>query len=238
MSMQKIDWGIRDKTFWNWMELLIVPLILAAGAMYLDMSQTAKQDELETSRIEEARRIEDERHKVGILNDYRGVITELVKDNGLLSGTPDNGAVEAAKSITDATLSQLDGPQKGALLSFLFHSKLIGHPERPNAVISLFNSDFRGAALTNANLSSAILNDTDLSGADLTGALLWGTQFNEFTVLAGADFSGVVLRFAGGLTCEQLQQTKNWDSAIRDERLSCGRPIPEEKGEIVEEEPN
>ena len=83
MSNAKINWGIKDKTLWNWMELLIVPVILASGAMYLDMNQTAKQEVLETRRIEAARRIEDERYKIGILNDYRRSITALVTGSGL-----------------------------------------------------------------------------------------------------------------------------------------------------------
>ena len=238
MSKSKFEWGTRDKTFWDWMELLIVPVMLALGVMYLEKSQSAKQDALEASRIEEARRIEDERHKVGILNDYRRAITELVKDSGLLSDTPDNGVVEAAEAITGATLPQLEGAQKGALLSFLFHSKLVGHPDRPDAVVSLLNADLTGAVLTDANLSSARLYDADMSGADFTNATLFGTHFNSDTGLVDANFRGAVLLRAKGLTCEHLENTRHWDTAVRDESLACGRPIPEDRGvhEMVVEE--
>ena len=230
MSRTRINWGIRDKTVWNWMELLIVPVMLAAGAMYLDARQTAKQAEQENRRREDAERIEDERYKVGILNDYRRAIIELVKDGGLLSEAPESGAVEAAQAITNATLAQLDGPQKGALLSFLFHSQLIGHPQRERPVMSLLNADFEKAVLKDGNLSGAHLQDAHLTDADLTRTLMYGTHFNANTLLEGADLRAAVLLDAQGLSCGQLEKTRNWESALRDEDLACGAPIPADEG--------
>lgn len=235
MTGKTFNWGLKDKTFWNWMELLIVPVMLGSAAMYLDFSQTAKQEALETRRIEEARHIEDERYKVGILNDYRGAISELMTSRELLSENPDTGVVEAATALTNAALSQLDGAQKGDLLRFLFHSQLIGHPRRQPAVISLFHADFRDALVTDANLSNAELGDVDFRGADLSDTFFIGAYLNEWTLLEGANLDGSRLYDVKGLNCEQLQKADNWESAYRDDSLACGRPIPEEAFEIIEE---
>ncbi len=35
--------GFGDKTGWDWMELFIVPLVLAAGAFWFNSEQTARQ---------------------------------------------------------------------------------------------------------------------------------------------------------------------------------------------------
>lgn len=261
MSNATINWGFKDKTFWNWMELLVVPVVLATGAWYLDTSQTAKQVAREEVRIEEAKRIEDERNKIGILNNYRRSITELVKDGGLLSSPPTCGVVSAGQALTISTLPQLGGAQKGGLLSFLFEIELIGHPSRNNAVISLFNADFSDARLIDTNLSAANLNDANLRRADLREATLIGAYlYDAFLTdakLDGADFIGAELvradlsgaglkdadlseadldnadlRGAVDLTCEQLQKATNWDSTYRDESLACDRPIPEYSREI------
>ena len=233
MSGLRFEWGFRGKTFWDWMQLLIVPVMLLLGAMYLETSQSAKQKELENRRAAEIRRIEDERYVVGILNDYRRVITELVKDNGLLSDAPDTGAIDAAEAITNATLGQLDGPRKGALLQFLFHSKLIGHPDHERAVLSLRGSELTNAVLRGGNLSSADLRDVNLVDADLTGTLFWGTRFSSDTNLAGANLDSATLKFVKDLKCEQLQKAANWASTIRDENLACGAPIPIGEGVAV-----
>jgi hypothetical protein len=260
MPKATINWGFKDKTFWNWMELLIVPVILATGAWYIDMSQSAKQEALEKDRMEEARRLEDVRYKTGILNDYRRSITELVKDGGLLSSPPTCGVIEAAKTLTKGTLPQLGAAQKGALLSFLFDFELIGHPSRDNAVISVLNADFSDARLIDTNLSAANLNDANLVRADLTEATLIGTYLDDAiltnaklggatlmgaqlvgadlsgtdlknTVLIEADLENVDLRRAVDLTCEQLQEATNWESTYRDESLACGGSIPEKPNE-------
>ena len=161
MSNGTIKWGIKDKTFWNWMELLVVPAVLATAAWYLDMSQTDKQVKRENVRIAEARRIEDERNKISILNNYRRSITELVKDGGLLSSQSTDGVRLAARALTISTLPQLGGEQKGALLRFLFEIELVRGPALNPAVISLRNADFSDAQLSDAHLGWADLKDTD-----------------------------------------------------------------------------
>jgi hypothetical protein len=47
------DWtGFGDKTAWDWMQLLIVPLVLAVGALSFNEAQTTRQLETEERRAE------------------------------------------------------------------------------------------------------------------------------------------------------------------------------------------
>jgi hypothetical protein len=252
-----INWGIRDKSFWNWMELLFVPVVLATAAWFLDVSQTQQQvarensriaeaNRIEDQRIEEARRIEDERNKIGILNNYRRSITDLISNGGLLQQDEMTDLALAARALTVSTLPQLGGAQKGALLRFLFEIDLIAGPRREKATLDLLNADFSGAHLDDASLNSARLDNANLERADLSDAFLWHTRFYEAFLtearltradLRSADLSGADLRdayvteanFLGatGLTCTQLQEARNWESAYRDAALACGQPVPE-----------
>ena len=267
MSGGVINWGLEGKTFWNWMELLFVPVVLASAAWYLDMSQTRQQVDREDRRIEEANAIEDERNKISILNNYRRSITDLISNAELLEHDRFSDIALAARALTISTLPQLGGAQKGALLRFLFEIRLVAGPDRERAVLDLMNADFSGAQLHDAALNSALLKDVNLEGADLSKALLWSTRFYE-AHLAGAilkdaelmeaefsgaylqdadftganlddvDFQGARLLGAKGLSCSRLQQTRNWESAYRDDALACGQPIPElpvERPIIIEE---
>ncbi len=50
------DWtGFGGKTGWDWMELLIVPLVLAVGAFYFNYEQGRQQREMEETRAQEER---------------------------------------------------------------------------------------------------------------------------------------------------------------------------------------
>jgi hypothetical protein len=269
MSNPTIKWGIKDKTFWNWMELLVVPAVLATGAWYLDKSQTEAQvvredkrikvaNGIEGGRIEESKRIEDERNKIGILNNYRRSITELIKDGGLHSSQSTDDIVLAARALTISTLPQLGGAQKGGLLSFLFEIELIGGPSGKAAVISLRNADFSDAQLSDGHLGWADLKDANFRRADLTETTFWGAYLNEAflmeatlkgaelndanlsgTDLSDANLEEADLRGVTNLTCGQLQEAINWESTYRDENLACGSTIPEytdENGVFIIEE--
>ncbi len=85
--------------------------------------------------------------------------------------------------------------------------------------------DLAGADLSGADLRRADLRGANLSGAKLTGANLDGANLFKVTI-EGADLDQADLRGVQFLQCPQLQSAHNWQSAIRDDDLSCGAPIP------------
>ncbi len=102
--------------------------------------------------------------------------------------------------------------------------------ERTEVSVDLSGGAFRGLNLEGADLSGADLRDADLRGANLGGAKLTGARLegaNLFkAVIEGADLDGADLRGVQFFQCPQLQSTHNWQSAYRDEDLSCGAAIP------------
>ena len=88
--------------------------------------------------------------------------------------------------------------------------------------------DLSGFDLSRADLRGADLRGTNLSGANLSVAHLEAANFFK-AVLDGADLAGAFLNGAQFLNCAQLIVTRNWQSAFRDDELSCGASIPERK---------
>src|ERR1700752_4390596 len=86
--------------------------------------------------------------------------------------------------------------------------------------------DLSGFDLSRADLRGADLRGTNLSGANLSGAHMDGANFFK-AVLDDADLAGAFLKGAQFLNCAQLIVTRNWQSAFRDDALSCGASVPD-----------
>jgi uncharacterized protein YjbI with pentapeptide repeats len=175
------------KTFWDWLGLLIIPVLLAVGGLWF----THRREESERKR-------QDDRLREEALLGYIDRMAELMLEKGLggpAKGQPaeDDPVRDVARSRTLLVLRRLDGERKGHLLRFLHESELI---VRPGGVyIELGGADLagailRGADLRGAVLAGAILRGADLAGADLHEANLVGAD------LRGADLSGADLHEA------------------------------------------
>ena len=101
--------------------------------------------------------------------------------------------------------------------------------ERPDlSQAGLRGLDLSGYDLSRADLRGADLTGTILSQANLSSANLEGANLFK-AVLDGADLAGAFLAGAQFLNCAQLVVARNWQSAFRDEALTCGASIPDRK---------
>jgi len=180
--------GFETKTLWDWMELLVIPLVLALGAFALNRSEK----KLERQNLEEHSKVEREvatdRQQEAALQAYLDRMADLLLTNKLQ--TTENAEVQNVARIRTLTvLRGLDATRKGLVLLFLHEANLI---TKQNPIV-----DLSGADLSDVDLSNASLRYVDLKDANLNNARLIRTSLRDATLssanLKNADLSGAVL---------------------------------------------
>jgi len=196
----------RGKTLWDWLELLIIPAVLAGGALWFNRAERKAEREIADERLREA-----------ALQGYLDKMTELLLEKDLRKSGAADEARAVARARTLTVLRQLDGERRATLLRFLYEAKLIN---KDDTVVELhladlsqahlFMDNLREANLSWASLREAYLIEADLSEADLSwsslreanliGANLSKANLVEASLcganLIGADLSGANLRGA------------------------------------------
>jgi hypothetical protein len=195
------------KTLWDWMDLLIVPAMLAAGAYWLNEQTRRREDANAKDRFREE-----------VLQKYFDAMYEIILDHL----DHDEHKLEALAHVrqlrTIAVLRRLNIERSQEVLDFLRASDWLGTvfnganlSEIDLSGADLNQADFSSANLTNADLShkpdrnatnliATIFIDANLSGANLTGAVLASADLHganlNLTELSKADLSGVSLNGA------------------------------------------
>ncbi|MDP1547269.1 MAG: pentapeptide repeat-containing protein [Anaerolineales bacterium] len=181
--------GFETKTLWDWMELLIIPLVLAIGAFLLNRSERAVERKLAESRAQLEREIATDRQQEVALQSYLDRMAELLLKDKLRT-TKNKEVRDVVRIRTLTVLRGLDGRRKGDVLLFLNEAGLIN---ATNPVIYL-----NGADLTGAHLQGINLNDTNLQSVNLSKAIL------QFANLERADLREALLHNAK-LECASLK---------------------------------
>jgi hypothetical protein len=175
------DANYPNRTLWDWLDLLIVPVVLAIGGYLFNSSQNRA-----------SQRAADQRGQDEALQAYLDHMSDLLLEKHLRTPQEDSGKARImARTVT--LLSRLDPGRKTRVVLFLQEAGLIqgGHqgipgPEGQEPVIWLFEANLAKTSLNRTNLMGADLHEADLSEADLSqagleGANLWGGH------LGGAD---------------------------------------------------
>jgi uncharacterized protein YjbI with pentapeptide repeats len=192
-------WGFRGMTVRDWLQLLIVPLVLVVIGFLFTIQQDARQQAIEDQRAQSEREIEEQRAQDAALQAYLDQMSQLMLE-GDLRGSQEGSEVRTlARARTQTILARLDSRRKGSVVQFLYEASLI---DKEGPVVSLSDVSLRGADLSGldlkgATLISADLNDTDLEGADLSEADLSEADLDRadlsWAVLSGTDLSGAEL---------------------------------------------
>lgn len=199
--------GFETKTLWDWMELLIIPVFLTLGAVFLNRSERNTEREIALDRQQEA-----------ALQSYLDRMADLLLIEKLRT-TKKKEVREVARIRTLTVLRGLDTKRKGLVIKFLYGAKLIN---KLNPIINLeganlagsylhftelINTDLSYADLSHADLSNATLQGANLTGCNmeainLKGAILTDANFNNagvsanlaFAILVGATLRGANLQ--------------------------------------------
>jgi uncharacterized protein YjbI with pentapeptide repeats len=192
-------WGFRGMTVRNWLELLIVPLVLVGIGLLFEMQQANRQQAmeeqqqaLEERRAKAERELAEQRAQDEALQAYLDQMSQLILDRKLLEveqgvpvHEPGDPVHTLAQARTSTAILRLDAKHNESVTHFLINSGLSVRSK--DSARLLRGSTLLDAKLSGAHLPNADLGDAELSGADLSNALLVNAN------LIGADLSGADL---------------------------------------------
>lgn len=193
--------GFETKTLWDWMDLLIIPLVLALGAFSLNRSEREIEREIASKRAELEREIAKDRQQEAALQNYIGRMSDLLLKEKLRA-TKRKEVSDVARTLTISTMRGLDKDRNNLIIHFLGEAKLIVDEK------SLFNNvdmegmnlrdlDFSKVFLQKAVLMKANLQEVAFLEANLQKAILWKANLQDAllwrTNLEGANLEGANL---------------------------------------------
>lgn len=230
---------VYEADLWDWLELLIVPTVIAGGGIWFSRQQ--RERELENQETQRRRELEmdEQRAQDNALQSYFDHMSELLLDRALRNSQEEDEVRMVARARTLTVLARLDAHRKGSLLQFLYETNLINR-EKPIIVLGGFSmlnfvagaADLKGIDLSFHSLENIDLSGTKLEGAhlafcDLVGANLSEADLNEadlelsnltnadlrFTVTGHTNLDGCTLDGA------DLESINLWDSSLREASL-------------------
>jgi hypothetical protein len=195
--------GIRGKTLWDLLSLMIIPLVIGLGVVWFNAQQRDAERQTEEERAKAEQDIEKDRAREVALQTHLDRIDRLLLEEGL--GQPGDGgpARAVAKASTLAVFRQLDGERKGLLLRFLYDAGLIGAWPTLAPTIDVRDETQRGYDYSQETISflrgetrhSRIEPILALAGDDLRLINLMNSELPR-AALTEADLTGADLRWA------------------------------------------
>src|SRR6266699_834650 len=173
------------KTLWDWLQLLIIPLVLAVGGLWFSQVQKDREQKAAEQRAQTEREIAGDNQQEATLQEYINKMSELLLVEELCKPTAKEEARKIARVRTLTVIPRLNGRRQGIVLQFLYEAQLINKGE---TVVDLSRVTLIRADLSGAGLSGAMLSKADLRKANLTGVILIRADLS-FANLRGADLS-------------------------------------------------
>jgi hypothetical protein len=99
------------KTLWDWLQLLIIPLVLALAAFALNAMQAAREAKREDRRAARERKLAADRAREDTLRVYLQQMSDLITQHGLRRAQ--GGTPTLARTLTLIALRRLDSERKG-----------------------------------------------------------------------------------------------------------------------------
>src|SRR5829696_6266139 len=123
-----------SKTLWDWMDLLIVPIVLTIGGYLFTRSENRA-----TQAVAE-RRAQDEALQA-YLDNMSEMLTPSNVQPSLYDESPPDSLRTVARARTLTVLSRLDADRKARVVQFSYEADLI---TQPHPVLKLNGADLRG----------------------------------------------------------------------------------------------
>ncbi len=206
-----------DKTFWDWLQLLIIPFMLVVGGYWLNLLQRTRDERAAEERNKREGEIAADKQREAVLDAYLDRMAELDLTKKLHDSAEADAVRNVARARTMMALRRLDGTRKALVIRGLHDFGLI---DKKTCIISLNGAQLHGVQLHGANLSEVNLSGADLFGAVFSEANLSGANLSEANLsyvnlsyanlseanLSGVNLSGADLKGALGATLEELDK--------------------------------
>ncbi|WP_020412912.1 pentapeptide repeat-containing protein [Microbulbifer variabilis] len=180
---------LAGRSLWDWLQLLIVPVVLLIGGWYLSDLIERRQEKSEDKKYQrtELRHYLDAMNKLLVDYDLKCVdyafseycISLSDKDKERV-----NSAYQSAMAMTASVIHILDGPLNSLVLSYLSKIKI--------KKLITDGDVFRGLSLKKAKLFRLKLDNINLSDADLSQINMYTSSLNSGN-LSKVNFSRAVI---------------------------------------------
>jgi len=166
------------KALWDWLQLLIIPLVLAVGALLFNFATTRSEQKIALDRQREE-----------LFQKYLDCMSDLLLKENLRTSARDAEVRKFARVRTITLLFQLDARRISYVFAFLDDAELMSHKKGEESIVSFCDANLEKVNFSGANLRGANLEQANLEGANLSRAnLQWANL--SLADLEGADLSG------------------------------------------------
>jgi hypothetical protein len=100
--------GFLTKTLWDWMQILIVPVVLAIGGFWLNHIQKSREERSTEMRKRVEQEIAADNQRAAALQAYIDTMSELLFEKGLRESQPEDEVRIIARARTLSVLRGLD----------------------------------------------------------------------------------------------------------------------------------
>lgn len=165
------------RTLWDWMQLFIVPLVLAVVAVLFSRAESATTRRTERNRSAQNRSLSEIQQQENLLNDYINRLSDLLLKHELRESNENAEVRDAARAMTLNVVRRLNGVRKGFVVRTIADAGL--HQVLDLSDISLATADLQGADLRKFLLCDSDISRADLRHADLSGAVVDGAEVSS-----------------------------------------------------------
>jgi uncharacterized protein YjbI with pentapeptide repeats len=202
--------GFQGKTVWDFLQLLIVPLMLVAIGLVFSLQQDARQQRVEEQRADAERELAERRAQDEALQAYLNQMGSLLLEKDLRNSEEDSEERTLARARTLTVLGRLDASRKTAVMQFLVEAKLVQSVDERPPIVGLSGANLSGANLSAVDLRGADLRDVNLENAHLEFAHLENANLRDVNLenahlknghldnanLEGADLDHATMKYA------------------------------------------
>jgi len=178
---------------WDWVGVLIIPVALTAGGIWLNNTQVRREEALAHERAQDE-----------ALQQYLDQMSDLLINQRLHKQRIKSAVHLLAQARTATVLLMLDEHRKRRPSKLVYRLDLIN---RDNPLLDLDNAALENADLTEISLTDACLRGVDLRRANLNGSKLSGIDLSDAD-LRGADLSGACLKVSNLLPYNERNPAK------------------------------